>query len=145
MGTPVVAFFREEFGYRRETVAWVVGGVAMTFGVLTMLWFEYGFLWEWDYWAGTFGLAVMAAIEVVLFMWVFKPDNAWRSLHEGADIRIPGIFKFIMTYVTPVYLLVILGWWTVTEALPILRLEGVFPPVVRSRRRGEFYVHASRR
>ncbi len=35
MGTPVVAFFREEFGYRREAVAWVVGGVAMTFGLLT--------------------------------------------------------------------------------------------------------------
>lgn len=144
MGTPVVAFFREEFGYRRETVAWVVGGVAMTFGVLTMLWFEYGFLWEWDYWAGTFGLAVMAAIEVVLFMWVFKPDNAWRSLHEGADIRIPTIFKFIMTYVTPVYLLVILGWWTVTQALPILRLEGGVSAGGPIPEGGEFYVHASR-
>lgn len=124
MATPIVAFFREEFGYRRETVAWIVGAVALLFGLLGILWFDYQFVWEWDYWAGTFGLAVMATIEVILFMWVFKPDHAWASLHQGADLRIPRVFKFIMTYVTPVYLLVILSWWTVTEAIPILTLEG---------------------
>ncbi len=89
-----------------------------------MLVFESGFLWEWDYWAGTFGLAVMAVFEVVIFMWIFKPDNAWNSIHEGSDIRIPGVFKFVMTYVTPLFLFVILGWWAVTEAYPILTLAG---------------------
>jgi hypothetical protein len=82
-----------------------------------------GFLDEWDYWAGTFGLALFAMIEVILFMWVFKPENAWRSLHEGADIRLPAIWKFIMTYVTPVYLLVLFSWWAVQEAWPILTME----------------------
>ena len=124
MATPIVAFFREEFGYKREPIAWTVGGIAVAFGVLTMLVFESGFLWEWDYWAGTFGLAVMAMIEVVVFMWIFKPENAWRSIHEGADIRIPAVFRFIMTYVTPLFLMVILGWWAVTEAWPILTLAG---------------------
>ena len=123
MATPIVAFFREEFGYRRETVSYIIGAIAVGFGVLTMLVFESGFLWEWDYWAGTFGLAVMAGIEVVLFMWVFKPDNAWASIHEGADIQIPGVFKFVMTYLTPLFLFVILGWWGVTEAFPILTLQ----------------------
>lgn len=42
MATPIVAFFREEFGYRRETVAWIVGAVALAFGVLTILWFQHG-------------------------------------------------------------------------------------------------------
>ncbi len=124
MATPIVAFFSEEFGMRREPVAWAIGGIAIVFGVLTMLVFESGFLWEWDYWAGTFGLAVMAVAEVIVFMWIFKPENAWRSIHEGADIRIPAVFKFIMTYVTPIFLLVILGWWAVTQAWPILTLEG---------------------
>ena len=104
MATPIVAFFREEFGFRRETVSWIVGGVALCFGLLTIAWFRHGFLWEWDFWAGTFGLAMLAMIEVVLFMWVFGPERAWRSLHQGADIRIPRLFKFVMTYVTPVYL-----------------------------------------
>ena len=143
MATPVVAFFREEFGYKRETVSWIIGGIAGAFGVLTILWFEYNFLWEWDFWAGTFGLAVMAFVEVIIFMWVFKPENAWRSLHMGADIRIPAIFKFIMTYVTPLYLLVILLVWGYQDALPILTLQkspagGQVPAGT------EMYVHASR-
>ena len=124
MATPIVAFFREEFGYKRETVSYVIGVIAVGFGVLTMLVFESGFLWEWDYWAGTFGLAVMAIIEVIIFMWVFTPDTAWDSIHQGADIRIPGIYKFIMTYLTPLFLIIILGWWGVTEAWPILTLAG---------------------
>jgi SNF family Na+-dependent transporter len=143
MATPIVAFFREEFGFRRETVSWIVGAIAFVFGVLTILWFEYNFLWEWDFWAGTFGLAVMAFIEVIIFMWIFKPENAWRSLHQGADIRIPTVFKFIMTYVTPVYLFVILLTWGYQDALPILTLQkspagGEVPAGT------EFYVHASR-
>ncbi len=143
MATPIVAFFREEFGYRRETIAYTIGAIAMGFGVLTMLLYESGFLWEWDYWAGTFGLAVMATIEVVLFMWVFKPDKAWESIHRGADIRIPAVFKFIMTYLTPLFLFIILGWWAVTEAWPILTLQngsagGAIPPGQ------EIYVHLSR-
>ena len=144
MATPIVAFFREEFGYKRETVSYAIGAVAVGFGVLTMLVFESGFLWEWDYWAGTFGLAVMAVIEVVIFMWVFKPDNAWNSIHQGADIRIPGVFKFVMTYLTPLFLFIILGWWAVTEAYPILTLAGnksAGGPIPEGM---EKYVHLSR-
>jgi SNF family Na+-dependent transporter len=143
MATPIVAFFREEFGVRRETVSWAIGAVAAVFGLLGILWFEYGFIWEWDFWAGTFGLAVMAGIEVVLFMWAFGPQNAWRSLHHGADIRIPAVFKFIMTYVTPAYLFAVLLSWAYQDALPILALRkspagGAVPPGT------EPFVHATR-
>ena len=123
MFTPVSAFFREEFGLRRETVAWGLGAVVFLMGLAHVVWLEYGFLDEWDYWAGTFGLVLFAVVEVILFVWVFRPENMWRELHEGADIRIPEIFKFAMTYVTPAYLLFILVWWGVTDALPILRME----------------------
>jgi SNF family Na+-dependent transporter len=127
MGTPIVAFFREEFGYKREKVAWAVGGVALAFGLLTILWFEHGVLWDWDFWAGDFGLVVMATIEIILFMWIFKPENAWASIHQGADIRIPSVYKFVMTFVTPLYLLVILTWWGIERAIPTLMLEGATP------------------
>ena len=137
MTTPVIAFFREEFGHKRETVTWIIGGITLVFGVLQIFWFQYGMLDEWDFWAGTFGLALMAFIEVILFMWVFKPENAWRSLHQGADMRIPPIFKFIMTYVTPLYLGAVLGYWLIQDAVPILRLERAAPGT-------EWYVQASR-
>ena len=123
MLTPVVAFFREEFGFKREKVAWTLGAICFLFGMMHVHWLRTGFLDEWDYWAGTFGLVLVAVAETVIFMWIFKPDNAWKSIHQGADIRIPGIFKFIMTYVTPLYLFIILGWWGYTEAIPIIMNE----------------------
>ena len=127
MLTPIVAFFREEFGYRREPVCWVAGLVTLLCGLMHIAWLEHGFLDEWDYWAGTFGLVVLAFLETIVFVWIFKPENAWRSVHEGADIRIPVVFKFIMMFVTPAYLLVILLWWGWQDALPILRMERVIP------------------
>jgi NSS family neurotransmitter:Na+ symporter len=123
MLTPITAFFREEFGFRREPLAWALGAFCFVFGLMHIVWLQHGFLDEWDYWAGTFGLVLLATIEVILFVWVYKPENMWRELHEGADIRIPQIFKFIMTFVTPIYLLFILVWWGVADALPILRME----------------------
>jgi len=127
MLTPIVAFFREEFGFRREPVCYAAGGVTFLFGLMHIAWLEHGFLDEWDYWAGTFGLVLLATLETVLFMWVFKPEQAWRSIHQGADLQIPRVFKFVMTYVTPVYLVVILAWWGWQDAWPILRMDRVAP------------------
>ncbi len=123
MLTPITAFFREEFGFKRETVAWSLGALCLVFGLMHVYWLEHGVLDEWDYWAGTFGLVVVAVMEVILFMWIFKPSKAWESMHQGADIRIPQIFKFVMTFVTPLYLLFILGWWGWVDAIPILLNE----------------------
>ncbi len=123
MLTPIMAFFREEFGFRREPLAYALGGVTFLFGLMHIAWLGYGFLDEWDYWAGTFGLVVFAVIETVLFIWIFKPENAWRSIHQGADMKIPHVFKWIMTFVTPAYLLFILTWWGWQDAIPILWME----------------------
>ena len=125
MLTPILAFFREEFGVPRERAAVAMGVVTFVFGLMHIMWLEHGFLDEWDYWAGTFGLVVLAVIETVLFMWVFGPANAWRSIHQGADVTLPAVFKFVITFVTPIYLLVILCWWGVTDAWPLLRMEHV--------------------
>jgi hypothetical protein len=49
----------------------------------------------------------------------------WRELHMGAAWQIPRVYKFIMTYVTPLFLLVMMTWWTVTEAVPTLLMRGI--------------------
>ena len=123
MLTPITAFLREEFGVRRERAAWALGAITYVLGLLHIMWLEHGFLDEWDYWAGTFGLVIVALLEVAIFVWIYGPGNAWRSIHDGADIRIPRVFRFIITWVTPAYLVVILVWWGVTDAIPILLLE----------------------
>jgi len=90
-----------------------------------VIFYQKGVLDEWDYWAGTFGLVVFATIEIILFSFVFGIDRGWDELHEGADIKIPRIYKPIMKWVTPLFLITLLGWWTVTEAFPKVLMQGV--------------------
>ncbi len=49
------------------------------------------------------------------------------ELNMGGDIKIPKFFKYIIKYVTPAYLLVILAFWTIQGAWPTLMMEGVDP------------------
>ena len=64
-------------------------------------------------------------MEAVLFAWVFGMDRAWAEIHHGADIGVPRIYKFIIKYVTPVFLLVLLGAWFYQEGWPTIMLKGV--------------------
>ena len=80
---------------------------------------------ELDFWGGTFFLVVFATIEVILFAWVFGMERAWDEIHKGADMRVPKIYKFIIKYVTPLFLFFILGMWLKQEWLPIILMKGV--------------------
>ncbi len=61
-----------------------------------------------DFWVGTFLVLVMAMLEITCFSWIFGIDVGWDEIHRGARIQIPAVFRFIMKYVSPVYLLVVL-------------------------------------
>ncbi|MGE0440620.1 MAG: sodium-dependent transporter [Gemmatimonadales bacterium] len=127
MATPSISFLEENFGWTRKKAGLTIAAVALLVGLLHIVYYTGGFLDEWDYWAGTFGLVILALAETVLFVWIFGPENMWREIHQGAAWQIPKVFKFVMTYVTPVFLIVMMVWWSVTEAFPILKMDGIDP------------------
>jgi SNF family Na+-dependent transporter len=127
MTQPAIAFLQDEFKWKREKAVIVVFSVLVTMTACVIAFFKFGFLDELDFWAGTFGLVVFAAIEIVLFSWVFKIKRGWVEMHKGADLKVPGVFKFIMTYVTPVYLLVMLAIWTYQDAVKEFLMKGKDP------------------
>ena len=127
MATPGLSFIEENFGWTRKRSAWTLAAIALTIGILHIVYNTRGFLDEWDYWAGTFGLVVLALIETVLFVWVLGPNKMWDELHAGAQIRIPPIYKFVITYVTPLFLIIMMGWWFVQDALPTLLMADETP------------------
>ncbi|MGZ5438981.1 MAG: hypothetical protein ACXWFJ_03955, partial [Candidatus Aminicenantales bacterium] len=43
--------------------------------------------------------------------------------HKGAQLKVPGFFKFVIKYVTPLYMLAILGVWTYQDAVPKLLMH----------------------
>jgi neurotransmitter:Na+ symporter, NSS family len=127
LASPAMAFMQEEFGFRRPHVALGLGALALVLGFANIWWLQQGFLDEWDFWAGTFGLVVFAFIEVWIIRLAFGVDNFWGELHQGADLKVPAFFKFVIMWLTPLFLTVLLGWWAVESALPVLMMEGVAP------------------
>jgi NSS family neurotransmitter:Na+ symporter len=105
MGTPVMGFLRDEFGWKRTSSAWAFGAIVFILGLPTVLFFKYGVFDEYDYWAGTVSLVVFAMFEIILFAWVFGIDKGWEEITRGADITVPAIFKYIIKFVTPAFLI----------------------------------------
>ncbi|MBC5773982.1 sodium-dependent transporter [Pontibacter sp. KCTC 32443] len=105
MGTPWMGFLQDEFNWRRKSAAWSFGLIVFLLGMPTVLFFNYGVFDEYDYWAGTISLVVFALMESILFAWVFGMDKGWREITAGADIKVPGIYKFIIKFITPLLLL----------------------------------------
>ncbi len=58
---------------------------------------------------GTFLIFILAMVEIICFSWVFGIERGWKEAHDGARVRIPGFYKFVMKYVAPLYLLVVFG------------------------------------
>jgi SNF family Na+-dependent transporter len=108
MGTPVMAFLRDEFGWKRGQSAWAFGLIVLVLGAPTVFFFNEGVFDEYDYWAGTVSLVVFAFFEVILFAWVFGMDRGWKEINEGADMRIPVFFRWVIQYITPAILFAVL-------------------------------------
>lgn len=118
-----VAFIEDEYGWpRRRAVAAVW---AVVFACANLVIFGKGVMGEIDFWAGTVGIVVFALIEVIIFVWVFGPDRAWAEINQGADVRLPRIAYYVLKYVTPVYLGVIVIAWVVQDGKAAALMTGV--------------------
>ncbi len=109
MCQPIMAFLEDEFGMTRTRAAMALA-VFWLIGVQFAIWLKGG-IDVYDFWSGTFGPPLMALIEVIIIMWIFGADKAWKEMHEGALLQVPRFFYYCAKYVTPAILLVILGTW----------------------------------
>ncbi len=115
LAQPAVAFFEDEFGWSRRKSVTILSAFLFVSAHLPML--VKGSLDELDFWAATLGLVVLSLFEVIIFFWIFGSEKAWEEITRGAHIRIPRAFYYVMKYVTPAILIVILAAWSY-EQLP---------------------------
>jgi len=125
LAQPAVAFLEDEFNISRKKAVAIFGAAAFLLTQPAIFFLGRGVVDELDFWGGTFFLVIFATIEVILFAWVFGMDKAWDEIHQGADMRVPRIYKFIIKYITPLFLLIILGMWFGQEWLPIILMKNV--------------------
>jgi hypothetical protein len=130
MYQPALAFFEESLGWDRRRATALLVCICLV-GSLSVLYFSRdGIFWTTiDDWVGTFLIFVFAMVQIVCFSWVFGIERGWREAHVGAGIRIPAIYRPIMRYVAPAYLIAVfvafcfqnLGGWVRSVADEPLR------------------------
>jgi SNF family Na+-dependent transporter len=125
LAQPAVAFMEDEFDISRPKASLYFGIAAFILCQPAIFGLKYGVVDELDFWGGTFSLVLFGTIEVILFAWVFGMNRAWEEIHCGAELRVPKIYKFIIKYITPVFLLVILVSWFLQDGLPTILMKSV--------------------
>jgi SNF family Na+-dependent transporter len=108
MYQPALAFFQEALGGTRRSATTLMVAICVIGSFLVLYYSRDGLFWTTiDDWVGTFLIFVLAMVQIICFSWIFGIERGWKEAHEGAHIRIPGIYKIIMKYVAPLYLIVV--------------------------------------
>ncbi len=107
MGQPIMAFLEDEFGMKKVRAALAFGLSTFALGFVCVWLYPGGAFDEFDFWSGTFALVVFALGEIIIFAWIFGIDRGWEEITRGADIRVPRIFRFVIRWVTPVFIAVV--------------------------------------
>lgn len=115
---PTIAMLEEGLGLNRRASVALLGFVsAVGAGMIGYFSKNAAILDTIDFWIGSFGLYVLAAVLVILFGWVLGIDRGKRELDRGAEIRIPRFLMYIIKYVSPVYLITVFVAWTWQAAI----------------------------
>ena len=117
----IVSYFVDERGWRRDKAAWTIGGVcfllavpsALSQGAVDAL--GTGGLFSWDFltlnnniW-GNYSLSLGAFLICVFVGWKWGIPKALASLEaSGHRLPAPGLWSFLIRYVCPVLILILL-------------------------------------
>lgn len=126
---PGIAFLEEGLGINRKQSVSLLGLVT-AMGCLFVVYFSQDVkaLDTLDFWVGTFLIFVLATIQIIIFGWVVGIEKGWKLAHEGAEMRIPNIFKVVIKYVCPLFLLVIFSFWVLMNVFGWDPSSGKFQP-----------------
>jgi neurotransmitter:Na+ symporter, NSS family len=125
LAQPAVAFMEDEFNWSRQKAVKLFAAVAFVLCQPAVWFLHRGVLDDLDFWGGTVIIVLGATFEAVLFGWVFGIDRAWEELHRGHRMKVPVVFKYVIKYVTPTALLLMLGWWLVKEWWGVITMSGI--------------------
>ena len=114
---PSIALFEEGLGLGRKRSICLTASISLLGSVL-LCHFSKGLyaLDTMDFWAGNFGLFVLATLQTVLVSWIWGPKRMLRELRLGSKIHVPRFVCYGVKYVSTPYLVLILILWLYKNA-----------------------------
>lgn len=111
---PAIAFLEEGLGLNRKSSVALLGFITLI-GNGVVIYFSGGTaaIDGMDFWVGTFCIYLLATLQVLIFGWIFGTKRGVEELERGAAMKLPRWFPFVVRYVSPLFLLTILGFWLV--------------------------------
>jgi SNF family Na+-dependent transporter len=103
---PVIAFLEEGFNLGRKASVTLLGMISLI-GSFFVVYFSKDLeaLDTMDFWVGQVCIFILGTVTVIFFGWVLGIDKGFEEAHRGGHIQIPRIFRFIIRYVSPLYLI----------------------------------------
>ena len=127
LAMPAIAFMEDEFNLTRREACVIFAVVTFVLCQPVIFFMGNGVLGEMDFWGVSVCLVIFATVEAIMFGWVFGMDRAWEELHTGSDIKIPGVYRFIIKYITPLMLLTILVIWLWQKWADVVMMKNIPP------------------
>ena len=113
---PGIAFLEETLKINRKQSVAILGVItAIGCGFCVYYSADVKALDTMDFWVGTFLIFILSTLQIIIFGWILGVKEGFRIAHEGAAMRIPNIFKFIMKYISPLFLILIFAMWVATN------------------------------
>ena len=109
---PAIALFEDGLGLKRKGSILLLGGL-MFAATSFVLYFSKGLIAmdTFDFWIANIFVLVTATFMMLLFGWGLGIDTAMSELDKGAQIRIPRFVRYLIQYVSPLFLITILAAW----------------------------------
>ena len=113
---PGIAFLEESLKINRKQSVAILGMItAIGCGFCVYYSADVKALDTMDFWVGTFLIFILSTLQIIIFGWILGVKEGFQIAHEGAAMRIPNIFKFIMKYISPLFLILIFAMWVATN------------------------------
>ncbi len=117
---PGIAFLEEAMKINRKQSVAILGLItAVGCGFVVYFSKDVKALDTMDFWVGTFLIFILSTIQIIIFGWIVGIDKGFEWAHQGASIRIPSFFKFVMKYVSPLFLIIIFTLWVAANVFGI--------------------------
>ncbi len=115
---PLIALFEDEMKWEHSkavSVSMILVIIGAHFSA-----FMPNFIDEVDFWAGCVMLLVFGLIEIIVFVWIFGINNFYNELIQNTSIKLPKAFVYIIAFVSPIFLSLILYFWVIKDFSSII-------------------------